>query len=301
VTTNLESTTAYGLSDDPGWRDITWEDQIQTAQIAGSRVSYVDVGSGSAPPFVLLHGIGGCWQNWIQNIPRLALERRVIALDFPGFGESTLPRRPLTLSHEAAVVDDLCERLSVDRVVLVGNSMGGMIACDVAARFPARIERLMLAAPGGVSTANPLHGLSIAPQMVALQSVRVQRALARVRGRTAEHPLKLIIEHPRSLERGLARAALGPGGSRPGFGLISLDLALGGTQRGFRDRLRSIGCPTLIVWGRNDRLLPVRDASAFARAIADSRTVLWHDTGHVPMLEHPREFNRLALDFASGS
>lgn len=291
----------YGTSDEPSWRDLRWKNHLRSVELGRAWIAYVELGAGDGPPIVLLHGIGGCWQNWIQNIPRLARARRVIALDLPGFGGSTLPRRPVTLSYYARIVDLLCERLDTGRVVLVGNSMGGMVAAEVAARFEGRVEHLALVAPAGVSTGSLRHTLAIGTRLVTLQSRRLHRLVGRFGVGAGEHPLALLVAHPELLERDLRRAALAPGAAKLGFGLVALNRFVDvGMQGRLFTHLRAIACPTLIVWGDEDRINPVGDAAVFAELLADSRTVLIDHCGHTPMLERPRAFNRLLLEFAEG-
>ncbi len=76
----------YGVSDEPNWRQVDWAAHLHTVQAGPDLVNYVDIGEGDATPVVFVHGLAGQWQNWIENIPRLAQDRRVLALDLPGFG-----------------------------------------------------------------------------------------------------------------------------------------------------------------------------------------------------------------------
>jgi abhydrolase domain-containing protein 6 len=183
-------------------------------------------------------------------------------------------------------------------VILVGNSLGGMISAETAARYPGRVAKLLLLDAAGISTSNPVYGARIGLQLATLQSVRLIQTLSRVTGARTGHPLRLAVAHPRRLERGLLRAAFLPGSGKPGFGFVVLDAMLTVGNRGSRQRLAAIDVPTLIVWGADDRLLPVGDADVFAELIAGSETVILPDTGHCPMLERPREFNHLLMEFA---
>lgn len=287
---------AYGVGDDPSWEDVDWDDHTRSISVAGSRIAYVDVGTGGGPPVVLLHGFGGCWQNWLQTIPRVALSRRVIAVDLPGFGRSSVPRDALTPSFYARAVDALCEELALGRVVLVGNSLGGLVAAIVAGRFPERVERLVLvAAVGGAHIART--ALDAGPKILSLQTAPLLR---RTPLAPKAHPLTVLVHEPRALGGALLRAALQPGAGRPGLPLAALGIGWQGARHANLDGLlRRISAPTLLVWGRDDQLVPVRTADTFDRLIADSRLVVLDETGHVPQLERPRAFNRLLLDFAA--
>src|SRR4051794_41749274 len=131
-------------------------------QIDGGAVNYVDYGGPGADqlePVVFVHGLGGCWQNFLENIPRAAAEgRRVVALDLPGFGFSDMPREDITISGYGRVVNTLCDELDLGEVVLVGNSMGGFISAETAIQFPARVARIVLVSAAGVTTSDLRSG-----------------------------------------------------------------------------------------------------------------------------------------------
>src|SRR4051812_23534081 len=129
----------YGDTAQPDWRAIDWPAHLRRIEIDGTPVNYVDIGP-TAPvppgrePIVFVHGLGGQWQNWLENIPRAAQERRVIALDLPGFGMSEMPRAEISIPNYARCVEALCQHLDLGCVALVGNSMGGFITSQVAIR-----------------------------------------------------------------------------------------------------------------------------------------------------------------------
>jgi pimeloyl-ACP methyl ester carboxylesterase len=292
----------YALSDEPGWKDVSWGEHTHTIELRDGSVNYVDLGSGAGTPLVLLHGIGGCWQHWLSNLPRLAVERRVIALDFPGFGASPLPRSGrITMDLYARVVDDLCEQLGLGPVTLVGNSMGGLVALKAAQRFPARVEKMLLAAPAGVSIHRFNRSLPLLAKLIALQSPELQRTIAKVRNTKPAHPLAIAVAQPGAFERGLLRAVFSPSiGSTKGFAQVAANLAELSLRRQLLAGIHSITIPTLIVWGLGDQILPVADADELAQLLGGAPVVILDGTGHMPQLERPREFNRLALEFASG-
>src|SRR5205807_1208610 len=97
--------------------------------------------------------LGGCWQNWLENIPRAAEERRVIALDLPGFAFSAMPADDISISSYARTVVELMEAVGItEPAVLVGNSMGGFIAAEIGIRFPDRCNRIMLVSAAGITS-----------------------------------------------------------------------------------------------------------------------------------------------------
>src|SRR2546423_9905379 len=148
----------YGATAEPDWRDVNWQPHLHQVDIDGCSVNYVDYGGPGVPelePVVFVHGLGGCWQNFLENVPRAAADgRRVIALDLPGFGFSEMPREEISISGYGRVVNELCDLLDLGEVVMVGNSMGGFISAETAIQFPARVARVVLVSAAGVTTSD---------------------------------------------------------------------------------------------------------------------------------------------------
>jgi len=285
----------YGVPAAPGWREIDWPAYTHRTEVHGNEVVYVDIGEGPHAPIVFVHGLAGKWQNWLENLPRAAQERRAIALDLPGFGESPIPREEITISGYAELVDGLLEQLGIDSAVVVGNSMGGFISAELAIKFPGRVDRLVLVAAAGISATTlrrrpTLTGARIAGVISAATLARRELVVARPRLRHVA--MSFVIRHPSRLHADLL-FEIAPGSNSPGF-MDAFEALLG---YDFRDRLSEIGCPTLVVWGREDVLVPVADADEFERFIPDSRKVVFAETGHVPMLERPRRFNECLMGF----
>jgi pimeloyl-ACP methyl ester carboxylesterase len=138
----------YGVTASPDWRDTDWAKELKTVEVDGVPMNYIDVGTdtGAEEPAVLVHGLGGQWQNWLENIPRLAVDRRVVAMDLPGFGLTPQPvdDEGISIPRYGRFVNGLCDALGLETVELVGNSMGGYIAAEVALQFPERVNRLVL-------------------------------------------------------------------------------------------------------------------------------------------------------------
>lgn len=291
----------YGATATPDWRDTDWSRELKRVEIGGTPVNYVDVGSGDREPVVLVHGLGGQWQNWLENIPRLAQDRRVLALDLPGHGLTPEPEDDdISISGYGRCVDAFCEQLGLDRVALVGNSMGGFVAAEVAIQFPARVTRLVLVSAAGISSADTLQApiLTIGRVATALatNSAARHRGLAS-RPLTRHMSLALVARHPRLLKPDLAYEGFYKGAGKGGF-----DNALRAClDYDFRDRLPDVKVPTLIVWGEKDSIIPVRDANEFERLISDSRKVVMKDTGHIPMAERPQAFNDVLMEFLAES
>jgi pimeloyl-ACP methyl ester carboxylesterase len=288
----------YGATASPDWRETNWAEELKQVEVDGTPINYVDVGSpGLHEPVVLVHGLGGQWQNWLENIPRLAQERRVLALDLPGHGLTPEPADgEISISGYGRCVDAFCERLGLGKVALVGNSMGGFVAAEVAIQFPARVSRLTLVSAAGISSADALQRPVLLfgrmATAIATNTAARYRMLA-ARPITRHASLALVARHPRLLKADLAYEAFFKGAGKPGFD----DALRACLNYDFRDRLPDVKVPTLIVWGEKDSIIPVRDANEFERLIPDSRKLVMRDTGHIPMAERPQAFNDVLCEF----
>lgn len=286
----------YGATAQPDWREINWREHLHSVEIGGTAVNYVDIGSGDAgPPIVFVHGLGGAWQNWLENIPRAAEERRVLALDLPGFGHSEMPRGEISVPAYGRCVEEFCDQLGLEQIVLVGNSMGGFVAAETTIQFPSRVERLALVSAAGLSITNLMRRPAQTWGRVAavLGSYGAVNSRAAITRPVIRHlSLGFVMRHPTRLRADLCWEQVHAAGT-PGF-RPALDALL---DYDFRDRLDEISCPTLIVWGTEDMLVPVKDADEYERIIPNARKILMKDTGHVPMLERPTKFNDCLMEF----
>jgi pimeloyl-ACP methyl ester carboxylesterase len=295
----------YGPAARSPWLDVDWREHQRWVVIDGQPLNTIELGGAGAAagaPLVFVHGLSGCWANWLEQLPALAGEHRVLALDLPGFGHSPMPSEPISMSGYARLLDRLLGELRIDAATVVGNSMGGFISAELAIAFPQRVERLVLISAAGISTAAQAQpGLRrIMPAMRRVETVLAASgawfasksdAVAR-RPRLREATLSVVVRHPGRLPAALAAEQL-RGAGTPGF-LPALQAIL---DYDIRERLPQIACPTLIVWGDGDRLVTVKDADVFAELIPNSRKVIFNDTGHMAMLEHPATFNALLEDF----
>jgi pimeloyl-ACP methyl ester carboxylesterase len=286
----------YGVTAHPDWRTIDWLSHLHQLEIDGRPVNYVDIGAGEREPIVFVHGLGGQWQNWLENLPRAAQERRVIALDLPGHGLSPMPRDQITIPGYGRTVQALCDRLGLSHVDIVGNSMGGYIGAEVAIQFPQRVDQLLLVSAAGITSADlahaPIMTLGRVAAAIATHTAAQDRQLA-ARPKARHLSLLFVARHPSRLKPDLAYEGFFKGTGKPGF----TDALRASLNYDFRDRLPEIGVPTLIVWGEKDSIIPVKDAQEFERLIPDSRKVVMKDTGHVSMAERPETFNDLMMEF----
>ncbi|MEA2190977.1 MAG: hypothetical protein QOI73_1098 [Solirubrobacteraceae bacterium] len=289
---------AYGPVGRSEWMDVDWPRHMRWVEVEGRWMNLVDIGEG--PVILMIHGLAGSWQNWLENIPFFARDHRVIAVDLPGFGESQMPAKDISISRYADTIDALLDVLEIEQPVrLVGNSMGGFIGAELAIRYPARIERLVLVAAAGLSVENIRtkreKGLRHRAENIAFFNIgwvaaRSPTVVRRPRLRSAV--MLLVVAHPDRLPPELTFEQV-KGSGKDGFPGALEALC----NYPIRERLPEIECPTFIVWGDKDRLVPLKDASVFEELIDDSRKVVYEDTGHLTMLERPARFNRDVYEF----
>jgi len=204
-----------------------------------------------------------------------------------------MPAEPISMTEYAHTIDALMTELGIDSAQIVGNSMGGFVGAELAIQHAARVERLVLVAAAGLSIesirSQRKKGLRHRAENVVFFQLgwiasRSDTVAARRRLRSAL--LLIVAAHPARLPAALTIEQVS-GSGKPGFS----DALEAMCYYPLRDRLPKIACPTLIVWGDKDRLVPVKDAAVFEELISDSRKVIYADTGHVSMMERPERFN----------
>ena len=290
----------YADGDDSTWLSVDWPALTHRITVAGHELNYVDTGGEDKPPLVFIHGLGASWQCWLLNLPSFMETHRCIALDLPGFGESPLPEdEDVSIDGYARLVDRLCAALDIEAPDVIGNSMGGFVGAELAISYPTRVQRLVLVSPAGITSEH----LARRPLMtVARLAAMAEAGLASQRDQFVRRPrlrrlvLQAVVRYPEKLSGPLAWELI-HGSGRKGF-LPALDALIGYS---IRDRLPQIEIPVLLVWGRNDILVPVGDAERYEELIGqNARKVIFEDTGHVPMIERPSRFNPLVAEFLAG-
>lgn len=291
----------YGLPPAPNWRDGGWPIHERQEEIGGRRLNFVELGEGTRA-LVLIHGMGGRWQHWLETIPFLSQHGRVLALDLPGFGRSELPAGGVSLDGYADTAAVLCRAVGVEQAVVFGHSMGGPIALRFATRHEGLSEAIVLVA-GATDTFNAVLGLRATAKLALRKPKKTAATLTEV--------LTVGIPTPRPLQRlivardWLRQALLWPYMHRPrGIPADSIALMLGGTgTRGVFPAARAIGrsdprqgltdvqCPIFSIGARHDHICPPVDLEAWAELTPKAKTVLLEDCGHMLMLERPQAFN----------
>jgi pimeloyl-ACP methyl ester carboxylesterase len=274
-------------------RALGLEPRFET--VAGVRLRYVRTGAGS--PVVLIHGIASSIYTWKDVLPALSRDHDVVAVDLPGFGASDQPP-DLTWAMLPAAVSGLMDRLGIPRASLVGHSLGGAVAVTLALDRKDRVERLVLVDSAGFNLAprdRPfVVRLAGSPAGRALERLPYRRLLVRLGLRQVFHDDRLVT--PERIEEYLAPMA------RPGTlaSLRSLTASQGqGFAATFAGRIGDAAVPTLIVWGREDRWIPLEQGRRFEAAIRGSRLVVIDGCGHMPQEERPGDLLQVVEPFLS--
>jgi pimeloyl-ACP methyl ester carboxylesterase len=284
---------------DPEWLRIDWREHLKTVDVEETTVNYVDIGSGDGVDLLFVHGLSGCWQNWLENLPHFARNHRVLAPDLPGFGASPMPPWDISIEAYGRLLHDFCGAAGVRECVVVGNSMGGFIAAEAVVTAADRYQKLVLVSSAGASHARMRREpVEAAGRMLAATAPLLLKAQQRsiLRPRLREAAFRMIVDQPNAMPPELLWEFL-KGAGKEGF-LPALAACVG---YDIHDRLEDVDLPTLIVWGVADRIIPASDAIEFGRLLRHSETVIFDRCGHVPMAERPVRFNRVLEAFLARS
>ena len=267
--------------------------EVFAATLSHGRIRFVDQGRG--PELLFIHGLGGNWQNWRANLAGLASRYRVIAPDLPGFGGSPAYSGAVTMTRYTDTIVEFLDILGIEQPTYIGHSMGGLLSIEAAVRHADRVTAILLASSGGIPLTTLRHRVVLRPGVLALNTILRLEPIRRAvpANRPVRHAIAAWIVHqPQRIEPAQLVEALA-GVDMPGFGAV----LRAGLRYDARLRAQHLRCPTLIVWGRHDRLLPLSMGQRLHELIPHSDFLVWDDTGHCSMIEQPQRFNRLIESF----
>jgi pimeloyl-ACP methyl ester carboxylesterase len=240
-----------------------------------------------APVLVLVHGMGhGTQAAWSFVAAGFEETHRIVAFDLPGFGASDKPDLAYTLPFFTSVLREVVRTAGLSKFALAGHSLGGLIAAEYASRYPAKVRHLTLIAPAGFlrTPALVLRVMGSGPVMRVLGAFRPSRGFAR---RTARNAVFDPASMPAEDAERVIDLALDPASTRAFLRVYAGAMNEMVHMRALHARFSGRRAPTLIVWGRQDRFVPVR-ALVTARAIYPEAEVLELDRcGHIPSIEYP--------------
>lgn len=263
-----------------------------TIEAGGLRIAYLEGGEGE--PIVLLHGMGADKYHWTRVAPYLTPRFRVIAVDLPGFGDSSRDsERPHTVAAQVENVREIVRALGLSSFHLGGNSMGAFIAAEYAVAHPREVRTLWLLAPGGVGEGPKGELADIGPGEHVPLFARSVPELENVAAWVTSRPPYV----PGAVKRALAaRAAADYALHVKIFHEINAEWR----ARPLEETVAGLPTPTRIVWGEEDRVLPATDAARLAEAMPRASVLLLPGVGHLPMLEAPRAVAEDYLAFFTG-
>lgn len=262
----------------------------KTTIVDGTTWHYLEGGDPDGVPLVLLHGFAANKDNW-NLYARGFDEYRIVCPDLPGFGDN---ERSMDLSYDTATqadrVRDFLQALGIDRAHVAGNSMGGMIALQVALRHPELPLSLALLDSAGTSSAEPNDFQKDVENGQNPLAIRELDDVDRVVGMATYRPVKL----PGRIKQ-VFFDEIKP---REAFhDKVFESIAEEATDGGLDDEIAAISQPVLIMWGRQDRIIDVSCTELLDDRIERTRVAILDETGHVPMMERPGASSKIHADF----
>jgi len=260
-------------------------------------------GPASGPSFVCVHGLGGSLLNWALVAPHLARHGPVVALDLAGFGLTPLGERGAGVGSNWKLLDGFLLALDLPPVVLIGNSMGGMVSLIQAAHMPQSVQSLVLvdAAFPRTSTVQGQFDPWVASLFALYSTARVGEWFAQMRSRRlgpeglVRETLRVAAADPASVDPRLVQAMIEQTRRRqefdyatPAFLAAARSIFRAQVAPGrYRALVRSVACPALVLHGARDRLVPVATAREATAQHPNWQLVIFDDLGHIPQMEAP--------------
>jgi len=249
----------------------------------GQDIHYYEAGTG--PEVILLHGLGGEAANWTANIGRISENHHVYALDQIGFGRSAKPLIEYQIQTFVDFLEAFMRELMIPKATLIGNSLGGWIAVAFGIQHAHLVDKLVLLDAGGLAPLGPrsadlpldLGRGSVLGTRKVLELIFYRSELV------TEEVVNRDFEHHMRSGDGYAR-------QRTLTGILLINQFVD-------EKLGEIKAPTLIIWGRNDRLTALSLGERFQKGIPGAKLTVLDECAHVPQVEAPEQFNKVVLDF----
>jgi pimeloyl-ACP methyl ester carboxylesterase len=251
--------------------DRVYPGKERWVELSCGRVCVVEKGVGE--PIFLIHGLGAHIGRWSQTIDDLSKDYHVIAYDHPGFGKSDKGHDEYTIRFYTRILRELVEKLGLEKVTLVGHSMGGAAVLRYLVEDPVPVSRAVVIAPAGIRL--PQHRIIRAMAGWLQWTEEVLDMIFHTKGLPDDPEWPLILRSLQDTAHNLMHFSI--------YGQLSV-----------------IRTPLLVVWGENDNLLPADLAHIIHNEIELARLALIPDCGHYPMLERPERFHHYLREFFKG-
>jgi len=251
--------------------------------IDGYNIRYLIDGK-SKKNLILIHGLGASAERWEHVIPNFAKNYRVIVPDLIGFGQSDKPLVDYTTTYLGKFIKKFLDHIDAMKVSIIGSSLGGQIAIDFTSDNPTKVDKLVLVSPSGIMkhSTPALDAYIMAAMYPNNDSAEYAFQIMSGQKNIDENTVKGFVERMK---------------------LPNAKMAFMSTLLGLKDaeivsqKLSSINSPTLIVWGENDPVIPIKYASSFISGINDCRFVKMSGCGHTPYVEKPDKFYQSVSEF----
>lgn len=279
------------------WETLTLDNAVEGDFVEtddGTRLHYVACGDPANEPIILIHGLMDSAFHWHKNIDALAQHRRVYAIDLPGFGYSSRIAEPVyCLDYLARAVHDFMNEREIMHADIVGHSLGGAVALQLAHDYPERVGKLVLIAPGTYLT-NQLAPLKFAARVPyaprALMGFAMTSEQARLRS------WRHALGDPANLDRHELSLRVRPQRVK-GTANALVAMAASCWTNNLHEELDRVTAPTLILWGDKDRTVPPWHGERHVNALPNAELIVLEGAGHIPQNEFPEQVNELMLEF----
>jgi len=268
----------------------------QTILIAGVKIHFVEMGQG--PPLLFLHGLGGSWKDWTANLQSFRPSYQVMAIDFPGFGDSDKPEVDYSIEWLTVVVERFLQERKLNQVNIVGHSMGALVALNLAARPDSRVKILMITDAVGIGDKAEFLSHALTKRIMGPDSrwesieevlkdefkSMIESFIKRQKPKTSKEFFESV---PKSPFTGKPLLPMTPA-VQMSASIIDFDVL---------PKLSLIRQPTLILWGAKDPIAPPQGASYLKSKIPQATLMMLEGCGHSPMQEQPGRFNQEVWNF----
>ena len=239
----------------------------------------------SGIPLLLLHGLGGSIESWINNVSFLSTKFRVIALDLPGFGLSDKPKLSYSINFYVSFIEAFIEKMKLSNLFIVGSSLGGHIAVEFTLRNRKIVDKLVLISPAGCLPKS-FKGTK-----------ELKRYLRIVNAESSSDVSRILTSIDNSMVKRSYADAIYKRLSLPGAKEAFISALKGSANAPrYNNKLERIESDTLLIWGKEDRMIPLRFIRPFMKQ-GKSRIIILEKCGHRPHAEKPGLFNKVVKDF----